>query len=289
MPSSIQPAEYETDLRLNPSMAPDDFLRGRTALVTGATGGIGSAIALSFAGAGMHLLLQDHVPTDRDAQLQADLLTSGAASVQMMHFNLADHVQSERGFATMAAAHRVDVLANVAGIQRTAEIGDMTRQTWDEVIAINLSAAFDSMSAFLPGMKERGYGRVINISSVHGLVASKAKAAYVSAKHGLIGLTKVAALECASIGSSATGGVTVNAICPGWVQTPLIEGQIQDHADRLGGNRDAGIHSLLHEKEPSLRMTEPADIGSLALFLCQPQAHNITGAAMTMDGGWTAV
>lgn len=270
-------------------MAADDFLRDRTALITGANGGIGSAITMALADAGMHLLLQDHRQSSHELDLQHAALHAGAATAELIHFDLADPEASASGFARIAATHQVDILVNVAGIQRTAPIGTMTRATWDEVLAVNLSAAFDSMSACLPGMKERGFGRVINISSVHGLVASKEKAAYVSAKHGLIGLTKVAALECAQIGSAASGGVTVNAICPGWVQTPLIASQIQHHADQHGGDHDAGVQALLREKEPSLRMTEPAEIAALSLFLCGRQAHNITGAALTMDGGWTAV
>lgn len=270
-------------------MAQQDFLRGRLALVTGATGSIGAAIALSLAEEGMRLVLQDKSETGREDALRAELLDAGAPSVDVAHFDLADGEAAERGFAAIAAERQVDVLVNVAGIQRTAPVGVMSRATWDEIMAINLSAAFHSMSAFLPGMKERGFGRVINIASVHGLVASRDKAAYVSAKHGLIGLTRVAALECADIGSAETGGVTVNAICPGWVQTPLIEGQVLAHAERLGADREAGLRALLEEKAPSLRMTDPAEVGAFAVFLCQRQAHNITGSSMTIDGGWTAV
>lgn len=265
------------------------FLRGRTALITGASGGIGSGIALAMAEAGMHLILQDRQPTERDAAIAEQAVSAGASSVDFEYFDLAVGQESARGFTSIASRREVDVVVNAAGIQRTASIGAMTRQVWDDIIAVNLSSAFDSMSAFLPGMKERGFGRVINISSVHGLVASKEKAAYVSAKHGLIGLTRVAALECATSGSAATGGVTANAICPGWVQTPLIEDQIQSLAARAGGDRAAGVRALLQEKEPSLRMSDPAEIGSLALFLCQRQAHNITGSSITVDGGWTSV
>jgi 3-hydroxybutyrate dehydrogenase len=267
----------------------DAFLRGRTALVTGAMGGIGSGIAIALAEAGMRIILQDRQPTERDGAIVERGLAAGATSVEVEHFDLADAVESARGFASLASRRQVDVVVNAAGIQRTAPIGSMTRATWDDIIAVNLSAAFDSMTAFLPGMKERGFGRIINISSVHGLVASKEKAAYVSAKHGLIGLTRVAALECATSGSAATGGVTANAICPGWVQTTLIEDQIQSLATRAGVDREGGVRALLQEKEPSLRMSDPAEIGSLALFLCQRQAHNITGSSITVDGGWTAV
>jgi len=266
-----------------------EFLHGRTALVTGAMGGIGSGIAIALAEAGLRLILHDREPSHRDETITAQVRGAGAMSADVVHFDLADGAASAAGFAGLAAVRQVDIVVNAAGIQRTAELGIMTRQTWDDIIAINLSAAFDSITAFLPGMRERGYGRIINISSVHGLVASREKAAYVSAKHGLVGLTKVAALECAAAGSAVTGGVTVNAICPGWVHTPLIEGQIQALAERLDGDRDAAVQALVREKVPSLRMSEPAEVGALALFLCQRQAHNINGASLTMDGGWTAV
>jgi 3-hydroxybutyrate dehydrogenase len=164
----------------------------------------------------------------------------------------------------------------------------MPREKWNDIIAINLTSFFDTMRLLLPHMKERGYGRVINTASVHGLVASAAKAPYVSAKHGVIGLTKVAALEYAAVGDGKSGGVTVNAICPGWVETALIEPQIQAKVDLHNGDRAAGIADLLSEKQPSRRMSTPEEIGAIAVFLCSRAAHNITGAAIPVDGGWTA-
>jgi 3-hydroxybutyrate dehydrogenase len=164
----------------------------------------------------------------------------------------------------------------------------MPREKWNDIVAINLSSYFDTMRLLLPQMKQRGYGRVINTSSVHGLVGSVNKAPYVAAKHGVIGLTKVAALEYASTGSRESGGVTVNAICPGWVETTLIEPQIQAKVDAHNGDRAAGVADLLSEKQPSHRMSTPEDIGSVAAFLCSNAAHNITGAAIPVDGGWTA-
>jgi len=164
----------------------------------------------------------------------------------------------------------------------------MPREKWNDIIAINLTSFFDTMRLLLPHMKERGYGRVINTASVHGLVASAAKAPYVSAKHGVIGLTKVAALEYAAVGNGETGGVTVNAICPGWVETALIEPQIQAKVDLHNGDRAKGIADLLSEKQPSRRMSTPEEIGAIAVFLCSRAAHNITGAAIPVDGGWTA-
>ncbi|NCV43560.1 MAG: SDR family oxidoreductase, partial [Actinobacteria bacterium] len=151
-----------------------------------------------------------------------------------------------------------------------------------------LSSAFHTMRVALPKMAERGFGRVINIASVHGLVASVAKAPYVAAKHGLVGMTKVVALEYANVGSRESGGVTINAICPGWVETALIESQIQVRADKFGGDRNQGIADLLSEKQPSKRLSVPSDIGEIALWLCSNATHNVTGTSIPVDGGWTA-
>jgi 3-hydroxybutyrate dehydrogenase len=164
----------------------------------------------------------------------------------------------------------------------------MPAASWDLIHAVNHSAAFHLMRLALPGMAARGFGRVINVASVHGLVASVHKAPYVASKFGLVGLSKVAALEHASAGSRATGGVTVNCICPGWVETPLIEPQVAARAAAVGGDRDAGVRALLGEKQPSLRMSLPEDIAALATWLCRREAHNLTGAALPVDGGWTS-
>lgn len=181
-----------------------------------------------------------------------------------------------------------DIVVNNAGIQRTVSLAEATRQVWDDIIAVNLSGAFHTMRRALPGMGQRGYGRVINIASVHGLVASVNKAPYVSAKFGLVGLSRVAALEYAAAGARDSGGVTVNCICPGWTETAIIEPQIVARAADFGGDRVAGIASLLSEKQPSRRTSRPEEIGALALWLANPMAHNITGAAIPIDGGWTA-
>jgi 3-hydroxybutyrate dehydrogenase len=175
-----------------------------------------------------------------------------------------------------------DILVNNAGIQHVANVEDFPVERWDAIIAINLSSAFHTMRMALPGMKARGWGRVINIASTHGLVASAGKSAYVAAKHGLIGLTKAAALEC------ATGGVTVNAICPGWVLTPLVQKQIDARAAAGGLSQDEAKRQLLAEKQPSLRFTTPEQLAELAVFLCSPAADNVVGVAWNMDGGWTA-
>jgi 3-hydroxybutyrate dehydrogenase len=185
-------------------------------------------------------------------------------------------------------AQPLDILVNNAGIQHTAPLVDMPPARWDAILAINLSAAFHTMRRALPGMLERGYGRVINIASVHGMVASVHKAPYVASKFGLVGLTRVAALECAAAGSRATGGVTVNCIAPGWTETAIIEPQIAARAAKFGGDRTAAVQDLLREKQPSLRTSQPSEIGEVAAMLCEAWAHNLNGTTIPVDGAWTA-
>jgi 3-hydroxybutyrate dehydrogenase len=215
-------------------------------------------------------------------------MAAGASKVESHVSDLRDSDATESLIAKILSGGAVDILVNNAGIQHTATIADMPRSKWNDIIAINLSSFFDTMRLLLPEMAKRGSGRVINIASVHGLVASAAKAPYVAAKHGVVGLTKVAALEYANVGDRNSGGLTINAICPGWVETALIEPQIQARVDLHNGDRAAGIADLLSEKQPSQRMSTPSDIGALALWLCNPAAHNITGSAIPVDGGWTA-
>jgi len=175
-----------------------------------------------------------------------------------------------------------DILVNNAGIQHVALVEDFPPEKWDAIIAINLSSAFHAMRAALPGMKQRNWGRIVNVASVHGLVASAAKSAYVAAKHGLVGLTKSAALE------NATTGVTVNAICPGWVLTPLVQKQVDARAAADGVDNEEAKRRLLAEKQPSLQFTTPAELAELVVFLCTPAAQNVRGVAWQVDGGWTA-
>ena len=213
---------------------------------------------------------------------------SGAPDARFFDADMRDPSKIDEMMDAVDAWGGPDIVVNNAGIQRTVSLAEATRQVWDDIIAVNLSGAFHTMRHALPRMAERGYGRVINIASVHGLVASINKAPYVSAKFGLIGLSRVAALEYAAAGSRDSGGVTVNCICPGWTETAIIEPQIVARAADFGGDRVAGIASLLAEKQPSRRTSRPEEIGALALWLAHPIAHNITGSAIPIDGGWTA-
>ena len=263
-------------------------LAGKRAFVTGSFQGIGLGIATSLASEGAAIVLHGLADAETIAKAESAVLAAGASKVESHVSDLRDSDATEALIAKILSGGAVDILVNNAGIQHTATIAEMPRSKWNDIIAINLSSFFDTMRLLLPEMAKRGSGRVINIASVHGLVASAAKAPYVAAKHGVIGLTKVAALEYATVGDSTSGGVTINAICPGWVETALIEPQIQARVDKHNGDRVAGIADLLSEKQPSQRMSTPSDIGALALWLCNPAAHNITGTAIPVDGGWTA-
>lgn len=267
---------------------PDSFLSNRTALVTGGTSGIGLAIAQALSAVGARVAINGLGSQEQIAHAIELIESAGAAEARYYDADLRDAVAIETMLGQITAWSPVDVLVNCAGVQHTAPVAEMPAERWDALIAINLSAAFHTLRLSLPGMAERGYGRVINIASVHGLVASINKSPYVASKFGLIGLSKVAALEYASAGSRASGGVTVNCLCPGWVETPLIEPQIAARAADFGNDRDAGVRELLREKQPSGRMSLPEEIAELVLWLCRPAAHNLTGAAIPVDGGWTS-
>ncbi|TRZ56307.1 MAG: SDR family oxidoreductase [Streptomycetaceae bacterium] len=263
-------------------------LKGKRAFITGSFQGIGLGIATALAKEGADIVLHGLADAETISKAEAAVKAAGATRVESHVSDLRDSKATEALMAEILANGPVDILCNNAGIQHTAPLADMPREKWNDIIAINLSSYFDTMRLLLPQMQARGYGRVINTSSVHGLVASIAKAPYISAKHGVIGLTKTAALEYAASGTRESGGVTVNAICPGWVETTLIEPQIQARVDSFNGDRVAGIADLLAEKQPSRRMSLPAEIGAVAVFLCSPLAHNITGVSIPVDGGWTA-
>ena len=255
------------------------ILKGKTALVTGSTSGIGLGIALALARQGANIVLNGFGDTEpAKAQVSAAGVRVGYHGADM---SKPAEIEAMMAYAS-AEFGGVDVLVNNAGIQHVADVDQFPVERWDAILAINLSSAFHTMRLALPGMKARGWGRIINVASVHGLVASSAKSAYVAAKHGVVGLTKVAALE------TATTGVTVNAICPGWVLTPLVQKQVDARAARDGISNDEAKKALLAEKEPSMQFTTPEQLGELAVFFCSPAADNVRGVAWAMDGGWTA-
>ena len=263
-------------------------LSGKTALITGSVQGIGFAVAEALAGAGARIALHGIAEPSQIEQASAALLATGASEVRFFPGNLMEPEEIDTLMAAVSDWGGADILVNNAGIQHTAPLSDMPRDSWNAIIAVNLSAAFHTMQHALPVMADHGFGRVVNIASVQGLIGSVHKGPYVAAKHGIIGLSKVAALEYATAGSKASGGVTVNCICPGWTETALIVPQIEARAQNIGGDRDAAIADLLAEKQPTRRTSDPSEMGRLALWLCDPMAHNVTGTAIPVDGGWTA-
>jgi 3-hydroxybutyrate dehydrogenase len=263
-------------------------LSDKSVLITGADRGIGKSLALAFAKAGARVAAHGLMEANEASRLIAELLAAGSPQAKYFGGDLRDVDQIEALMAQAFAWSHLDILVNNAGIQHTAPLTAISAEVWNDVLAVNLSAAFHTMRHALPRMAESGYGRVINIASVHGLVASVSKAPYVAAKFGLVGLSKVAALEYAHIGSAETGGVTINCICPGWVDTALLAPQIAERREELGVSAAAAIDAMLAEKQPSHRLSSPAEIGRLAVWLCAPDAHNITGTAIPVDGGWTA-
>lgn len=259
------------------------MLKGKTALVTGSTSGIGQGIAEALAAQGANIVLNGFgeaaaIETLRQSIAQQHGVTVTYDGADMSKpAEIARMVQeAEQQFGA------VDVLVNNAGIQYVAPIEEFPDDRWDAVIAINLSAAFHATKAALPAMRGKGWGRIINIASAHGLSASAHKSAYVAAKHGVVGLTKVTALE------TAGSGITCNAICPGWVLTPLVKKQIEDRAKASGKSFDEEKVALVAEKTPSKEFSTPEQIGGCAVFLCSPAAEQITGAPLSIDGGWMA-
>ncbi|MBU6257610.1 MAG: 3-hydroxybutyrate dehydrogenase [Burkholderiales bacterium] len=252
---------------------------GKTALVTGSTSGIGLGIALRLAQLGARLMINGL------GDAEGALAQVRAHDPRAVHHG-ADMSRPDQIAAMVRSCEAqlggCDILVNNAGIQHVANVEAFPAERWDAIIAINLSSAFHTMHAALPGMQARNWGRIINVASVHGLVASAGKSAYVAAKHGLIGLTKAAALE------NATTGVTVNAICPGWVLTPLVQKQVDARAAADGVDDAEAQRRLLAEKQPSLQFTTPAELAELVVFLCSPAAQNVRGVAWNVDGGWIA-
>jgi 3-hydroxybutyrate dehydrogenase len=262
------------------------FLQGRTALVTGGTSGIGLAIAEALAAAGCQVIINGLGDADQIREALAAIDGAGNVQSRFESADLRDPVAIDAMMQRCLQDGGIDILINCAGMQIAKPLEQLPDGAWESIIAVNLSAAYHCMRRALPAMSAKGFGRVVNIASVHGLVASAGKAPYVASKFGLVGLSKAIALEYAAVGSRETGGVTVNCICPGWVETPLIEPQIE--ARRNGGSRDDGVRALLQEKQPSLRMSLPSEIADSVLWLCRPEGHNITGTSIAIDGAWTA-
>jgi 3-hydroxybutyrate dehydrogenase len=259
------------------------MLSGKTALITGSTSGIGLGIAEALAGEGAHIVLNGFGDAAEIEKIRAGMAERHGIEVM---YSDADMAKPDEIKGLIAAVQerfgRLDVLVNNAGIQHVAPIDEFPPETYDKVIDINLNHAFHTTHHALPGMRARGWGRIINIASAHGLVASPGKAAYVAAKHGLIGLTKVTALDTAGT------GITCNAICPGWVYTPLVQQQVEARAEKLGVSVDEAKRELLAEKQPALEFVTPEQIGAYAVFLCSDAARTVTGSEIQIDGGWTA-
>jgi len=259
------------------------MLKDKVAIVTGSTSGIGLAILRAFAAQGCKVVMNGLGDTDTIARECANIKRDHDVPLRYDNADLSSG-EAVRGMvaATVADWGQVDILVNNAGIQHTALIEDFPAERWDAIIALNLSAVFHGTAAALPHMKRQGWGRIINIASAHGLVASERKAAYVAAKHGVVGLTKVTALETAGT------GVTANALCPGWVRTALVEKQITALADKSGVDQETAARELLAEKQPSLQFVTPEQLAATAVFLASDAAAQMTGASLSVDGGWTA-
>ena len=259
------------------------MLSGKTAIVTGSTSGIGLGIARALARERANIMLNGFGDRSVIDTLVAEM--SAEFSVRVA-YSAADVSRPDQVSAMVAECAdtlgSVDILVNNAGVQHTAAVEAFPDEKWEQILAINLSSAFYGIKAALPRMRRSGWGRIINIASAHGLVASSTKSAYVAAKHGLIGLSKVVALE------TARSAITCNAICPGWVLTPLVQKQIEDMAARDGISCDEAKIKLLAEKQPSLEFATSEQIGSVAVFLCSPSADQVRGASISVDGGWTA-
>lgn len=266
------------------TLAGFDSLKGKSAVITGSTSGIGLGIAQAFASAGVNVAMngfgdKEDIETNRKA-----LEGEGVKAI----YNAADMTKPDEIAGLISEAESVfgavDILVNNAGIQFVEKIEDFPASKWEAIIAINMSSNFYAIQAALPGMKKRGYGRIINVASVHGLTASPYKSAYVTAKHGVLGLTKVIALETAE-----EPDITSNAICPGYVKTPMVEGQIADQAKAHNMSQEEVVRQVMLARQPSKRFVDVDELAGLALFLSTPAGRSMTGRSITVDGGWTAL
>ncbi|AXC49305.1 3-hydroxybutyrate dehydrogenase [Paracoccus suum] len=258
----------------------DKTLEGRRAVVTGSNSGIGLGIARAFAAAGADVVINSFTDRPEDHELARDLAAEFGVAVRYIP---ADMSRGEDCRRLIAEAEGCDILVNNAGIQFVSPLEDFPVERWDAIIAINLTSAFHTTAAALPAMRAGGWGRIINVASAHGLTASPFKSAYVAAKHGIVGLSKVTALEAAG------SGVTCNAICPGYVLTPIVEGQIPDQMKTHNMSREDVIAKVMLARQPSGQFVTAEQIGGTAVFLCSPAADQVTGTTISVDGGWTAL
>ncbi|MDT0683899.1 3-hydroxybutyrate dehydrogenase [Roseicyclus sp. F158] len=255
-------------------------LSGKTAVVTGSNSGIGLGVATEFARAGARVVLNSYTDSEEDHALARKLSEETGSEVLYIKADMSKGGECRQLIETAGAC---DILVNNAGIQHVAPVEDFPQEKWDAIIAINLSSSFHTIAAAIPMMKAAGWGRIVNIASAHGLTASPYKSAYVSAKHGIVGLTKTIALE------TAREDITCNAICPGYVMTPLVEAQIPDTMKQYGMEREEAIEKVILDRQPSKEFATVEEIGGVATFLCSDAARQITGTTISVDGGWTAL
>ena len=256
------------------------ILKGKTAIITGSNSGIGLGVAIELARAGADVVLNSFTDRPEDHALAARIATDHGITARYI---AADMAKGDDCRALVERAGGCDILVNNAGIQHVAPIDEFPVAQWDRIIAINLSSAFHTTAAALPGMRARGWGRIVNIASAHGLTASPYKSAYIAAKHGVVGLSKTTALE------TAGQGITCNAICPGYVLTPLVEAQIPDQMKVHNMDRDTVIREVMLTRQPSRQFATVEQIGGTTVYLCSPAADQVTGTTISVDGGWTAL
>lgn len=255
-------------------------LTGKTAIITGSNSGIGLGVAEELARAGINVVINSFTDRDEDHALAARIASDHGVTARYI---AADMSKGDDCRTLIEKAGACDILVNNAGIQFVAPVDEFPTDKWNQILAINLSSAFHTTAAALPGMRAKGWGRIVNIASAHGLTASPFKSAYVAAKHGVVGLSKTVALE------TAGQGITCNAICPGYVLTPLVEAQIPDQMKVHNMDRDTVIREVMLQRQPSREFATTEQIGGTVLYLCSPYADQVTGTTISVDGGWTAL